>query len=149
MFLLRRPVIGYTSGVFDLFHVGHLNLLIAAKSLCDRLVVGVSTDELVAYKHKKPVIPFDERIQIVRACSYVDVAIAQESLDKVEAHKRLKFDSLFVGDDWHGDPGWVEMETNLIDSGVKIHYFPYTRTTSSTLINQTLIDMRAPQVDKN
>jgi glycerol-3-phosphate cytidylyltransferase len=149
MFLLRRPVIGYTSGVFDLFHVGHLNLLIAAKSLCDRLVVGVSTDELVAYKHKKPVIPFDERIQIVRACSYVDVAIAQESLDKVEAHERLKFDSLFVGDDWHGDPSWVEMETNLIDSGVKIHYFPYTRTTSSTLINQTLIDMRAPQVDKN
>ena len=129
--------------------MGHLNLLIAAKSLCDRLIVGVSTDELVAYKHKKPVIPFDERIQIVRACSYVDVAIAQESLDKVEAHKRLKFDSLFVGDDWHGDPSWVEIETNLTDSGVKIHYFPYTRTTSSTLINQTLIDMRAPQADKN
>jgi cytidyltransferase-like protein len=129
--------------------VGHLNLLIAAKSLCDRLVVGVSTDELVAYKHKKPVIPFDERIQIVRACSYVDVAIAQESLDKVEAHKRLKFDSLFVGDDWHGDPSWAEIETNLTDSGVKIHYFPYTKTTSSTLINQTLIDMRTPQADKN
>ncbi len=129
--------------------MGHLNLLIAAKSLCDRLVVGVSTDELVAYKHKKPVIPFDERIQIVRACSYVDVAIAQESLDKVEAHKRLKFDSLFVGDDWHGDPSWAEIETNLTDSGVKIHYFPYTKTTSSTLINQTLIDMRTPQADKN
>ena len=145
MRIYRRPVIGYTSGVFDLFHVGHLNLLIAAKSLCDRLVVGVSTDELVAYKHKKPVIPFDERIQIVRACSYVDAAVAQESLDKVEAHKRLKFDSLFVGDDWHGDPGWLEMEKVLTERGVKVCYFPYTKSTSSTLINQTLRDMRAPE----
>lgn len=139
----RRPVIGYTSGVFDLFHIGHLNLLVASKSLCDRLVVGVSTDELVAYKHKKPVIPFGERIQIVRACSYVDAAVAQESLDKVEAHNRLKFDSLFVGDDWYGEPGWLEMERTLSENGVTIHYFPYTKTTSSTLINQTLLEMRA------
>jgi glycerol-3-phosphate cytidylyltransferase len=149
MMKFRRPAIGYTSGVFDLFHVGHLNLLISAKSLCDRLVVGVSTDELVAYKHKKPIIPFEERIQIVRACRYVDAAVAQVSLDKVEAHQRLKFDALFVGDDWHGDPGWQEIEKRLSERGVNIHYFPYTKTTSSTLINQTLLDMRASKDNKN
>lgn len=142
MRLFKRPVIGYTTGVFDLFHVGHLNLLMAAKSLCDRLVVGVSTDELVAYKHKSSVIPFDERIQIVRACRYVDTAVAQVSLDKIEAYKRIKFNSLFVGDDWYGDPNWNEMEDNLAQHGVKIHYFPYTTTTSSTLINQKLTELR-------
>jgi glycerol-3-phosphate cytidylyltransferase len=142
MILRKRQVVGYTTGVFDLFHVGHLNILMAAKSLCDQLIVGVSTDELVKYKNKKPVIPFEERIQIVRACKYVDVAVPQVSLDKLDAQKRINFDLLFVGDDWYGDTNWNEIEEQLSKSGVRVHYFPYTKTTSSTLINQTLERLR-------
>ena len=138
----KRPIIGYTTGVFDLFHIGHLNLLLAAKSLCDHLVVGVSTDELALYKGKRPIIPFEERIQIVRACRFVDTAIPQVSLDKVEAQKRLKFDCLFVGDDWYGETDWRKMESELSKNGIKVYYFPYTKSTSSTLINETLKNIR-------
>lgn len=142
MRIFKKPVIGYTTGVFDLFHIGHLNLLLAAKSLCDHLVVGVSTDELALYKNKRPIIPFEERIQIVRACRFVDAAIPQVSLDKVEAQKRLNFDRLFVGDDWYGDTDWRKIESELSENGVRIHYFPYTKSTSSTLINETLRNIR-------
>ena len=94
-------VLGYTTGVFDLFHIGHLNMLKNAKGMCDKLIVGVTTDELVSYKHKKAVIPFEERIEIVRNIECVDVAIPQNSMDKFEAWKKLKFDVMFVGDDWY------------------------------------------------
>lgn len=135
-------VIGYTCGVYDLFHIGHLNLLKNAKGLCDKLIVGVSVDKLVEYKHKQPVIPFSERIEIVRSIKYVDAAIPQEELDKYEMWKKLHFDILFVGDDWFNTPRWQEMEEKFKQVGVKIIYFPYTKGTSSTILNETLKKLR-------
>jgi glycerol-3-phosphate cytidylyltransferase len=135
-------ITGYTGGVFDLFHLGHLNILKNAKSLCDKLIVGVSTDDLVSYKHKKSVIPFSERIQIVSACKYVDLAIPQDKIDKVEMYKKIKFDILFVGDDWYKSEGWENYEKKLSEYSVKVIYFPYTKGTSSTLINETLEYLR-------
>lgn len=137
-----KMVIGYTCGVYDLFHIGHLNLLKNAKGLCDKLIVGVSVDKLVEYKHKQPVIPFSERIEIVRSIKYVDAAIPQEELDKYEMWKKLHFDILFVGDDWFNAPRWQEMEEKFKQVGVKIIYFPYTKGTSSTILNETLKKLR-------
>jgi len=139
---MKNRVVGYTSGVYDLFHIGHLNLLINASSLCDQLIVGVTTDELVSYKNKKAVIPFQERLEIVRSNKYVDVAISQPNMDKFSAWEKLKFDILFVGDDWFKDPKWVSIEEKFSEVGVKVIYFPYTKGTSSTLINATLENLR-------
>ncbi len=135
-------VIGYTTGVFDLFHIGHVNLLRNAKSMCDKLIVGVTVDALVAYKYKKAVIPFEERIEIVRACRYVDLAVPQETMDKLDAYRRYKFNIMFVGDDWYQTEKWNELEKQFLAYGVRIIYFPYTKTTSSTLINETLLRLR-------
>lgn len=135
-------IVGYTSGVFDLFHVGHVNLLRNAKSLCDRLIVGVTVDELVQYKNKQPVISFVDRIEVVRSCRYVDLAIPQNELDKVKAMRRLNAHKLFVGDDWFGHSQWDKYESELASLGVDIVYFPYTQSTSSTLINETLSKLR-------
>ena len=135
-------IIGYTSGVFDLFHVGHLNLLINAKSLCDKLIVGVSTDELVAYKNKKAVINQNERMQIVRNIKCVDVVVSQNNMNKLEMWKKLKYDIMFVGDDWYSDEKWKNYEKEFSKRYVKIIYFPYTKGTSSTLINNTLTKLR-------
>jgi glycerol-3-phosphate cytidylyltransferase len=138
----QKSVLGYTAGVFDLFHVGHLNLLRSAKGLCSKLVVGVSVKELVELKNKSEVIPFSERLQIVQSIKYVDLAIPQTNFDKFEAWERLHFDILFVGDDWYKDVKWQVYEKLLSEVGVKIIYLPYTKSTSSTLINQTLINLR-------
>tara|TARA_B100000795_G_C22798725_1_gene440692 strand:- start:1122 stop:1538 length:417 start_codon:yes stop_codon:yes gene_type:complete len=135
-------IIGYTTGVFDLFHVGHLNLLKNAKGLCDKLVVGVTTDELVSYKNKRAVIPFDERLDIVRNIKLVDVVVPQDSMDKIEAWNKIKFDIMFVGDDWYDTPKWKELDEKFKSLGVKIVYFSYTKGTSSTLINKTLEKLR-------
>ena len=134
--------IGYTTGVYDLFHIGHLNLLKNAKGLCDKLIVGVTVDELVSYKNKKAVIPFNERLEIVRSIKYVDAAIPQECIDKFEQWKKLRFDILFVGDDWYNSPYWAEMEKKFAEVNVKIIYFPYTKGTSSTILNNTLKKLR-------
>ena len=134
--------LGYTCGVYDLFHIGHLNLLKNAKGLCDKLIVGVTVDELVAYKHKKAVIPFSERIEIVRNIKFVDAAIPQENIDKYEMWKKLHFDILFVGDDWYDTPSWKEMEKRFEEVGVQVVYFPYTKTISSTIIRDTLKQLR-------
>ena len=122
-------IIGYTTGVFDLFHIGHVNLLINAKSLCQKLIVGVSVDDLVAYKNKKAVIPFEERIEIVRSVKYVDVAIPQFSIDKSQAYEKIKYNILFVGDDWFGKDNWKNTEKELKINKVKIIYLPYTKNT--------------------
>jgi len=136
-------IIGYTTGVFDLFHIGHLNLLKNAKGMCDKLIVGVTTDELMTnYKKKKAVIPFEERIEIVRNIKYVDAAISQDSMDKFDAWRRLKFDIMFVGDDWYKTDKWENYEKQFNEVGVKIIYFPYTKGTSSTLINEILLNIR-------
>jgi choline-phosphate cytidylyltransferase/glycerol-3-phosphate cytidylyltransferase len=129
--------------VYDLFHVGHVNLLRNAKSMCDRLIVGVTVDELVAYKNKRAVIPFEERIEIIRACRYVDLAVPQNSMDKLDAVDRYKFDVMFVGDDWYKTEKWEDIDRQFQERGVRIMYFPYTKTTSSTLINRTLDNLRA------
>lgn len=131
--------VGYTTGVYDLFHVGHLNLLRQAKSLCDHLVVGVTTDELChARKGKYPVIPFEERVEIVRHIRFVDDVVPQASMDKLEAWSRLKFDKMFVGDDWKGSEKWNELEHEFSKLGVEIVYFPYTTHTSSTKLRRVL-----------
>lgn len=134
--------LGYTSGVYDLFHIGHLNLLKNAKGLCDKLIVGVTIDELVQYKNKKSVIPFSERIEIVRSIKYVDAAIPQENIDKYQMWEKLHFDVLFVGDDWFNTPNWNIMEYKFKKVNVRVIYFPYTKGTSSTLINETLKNLR-------
>lgn len=134
--------IGYTSGVYDLFHVGHLNLLRNANGMCDKLIVGVTTDELVSYKNKKAVIPYNERMEIVRANRYVDSVVPQENMDKFEMWRKLKFDVMFVGDDWFDTPKWEEIEKKFKEVGVRIVYFPYTKGTSSTILNETLKRLR-------
>lgn len=135
-------IVGYTTGVFDLFHIGHLNLLRRAKEQCDYLIVGVTVDELVSYKHKRAVIPFEERLQIVQAIKYVDKAVPQESMDKMAAWEKYHFDVMFVGDDWKGTEKWNAFEKQLAEVGARVVYFPYTKGTSSTLINQVLLNLR-------
>ena len=139
-------IVGYTTGVFDLFHIGHLNLLKNAKAMCDRLIVGVTTDELVAYKNKKAVIPFEERLEIVRSIKYVDAAIAQDSMDKLLMWEKLKFDIVFVGDDWYQTEKWVEYECKFKNVGVKVVYFPYTKGISSSLLNDVLVKIREGKI---
>lgn len=135
----KKYKIGYTSGVYDLFHIGHLNILQRAKEQCDFLIVAVSTDELVgSYKNKTPVIEFAERAAIVEAIKYVDKVVPQESRNKMEAYKTHKFDVMFVGDDWKGTPLWIELEKNLAIEGVEIVYFNYTKVVSSTLLKDVL-----------
>jgi glycerol-3-phosphate cytidylyltransferase len=135
-------IVGYTTGVYDLFHIGHLNLLRKAKEQCDYLIVGVSTDELVSYKHKHAVIPFEERKQIVASVRYVDEVVTQENMDKKEAWNKYRFNVMFVGDDWKGSDKWGKIEEELNAVGVEVVYFPYTKGTSSTLINETLHKLR-------
>jgi glycerol-3-phosphate cytidylyltransferase len=132
-------IIGYTTGVFDLFHIGHLNILRNARAMCDRLIVGVTTDELMMeYKGKKPVISFAERCEIVRALKCVDVVIAQNTMDKLEVWEKLHFDIMFVGDDWYQTSKWKDIQKKFEQREIRIVYFPYTQGTSSMLINKTL-----------
>ena len=135
-------VIGYTTGVYDLFHIGHLNLLKNAKGMCDKLVVGVTVDELVAYKGKQAMIPFEDRIEIVRSIKYVDAAVPQYDMNKLEACKKLGAQILFVGDDWYGTEKWQEYEKQFHEADIRIVYFPYTKGISSTQITKALNAVR-------
>ena len=135
-------IIGYTSGVYDLFHIGHLTLLKNAKAMCDRLVVGVTTDDLSMYKNKRPLIPFHDRAEIVRAVRYVDAVVPQEDMDKVTMCKKIKATMLFVGDDWYDTPKWKQIERELAEEGIKVVYFPYTKGVSSTMITEALKNTR-------
>lgn len=141
--------IGYTTGVYDLFHIGHLNLLKNAKGMCDYLVVGVTVDELVAYKGKHSMIPFEDRIEIVRSCKYVDAAVPQYDMDKLAACKKLGATVLFVGDDWYGTDKWKQYEKEFAAEGIKIIYFPYTKGISSTKISEALQKVRGWIADSN
>lgn len=138
-------IIGYTAGVFDLFHIGHVNLLRNAKGMCDKLIVGVTVDNLATYKGRYPMIPFCDRIEIVRSIRYVDAVVAQETLDKISMCKKLKASLLFVGDDWYDTPRWNEYEKELNQSGIRIIYFPYTKGVSSTIISKALTAARQPE----
>jgi glycerol-3-phosphate cytidylyltransferase len=139
--------IGYTTGVYDLFHIGHLNLLKNAKGMCDKLIVGVTVDELVAYKGKKAMIPFEDRIEIVRSIKYVDAAVPQYDMDKLAACKKLGADILFVGDDWYGTEKWQKYEEEFAREGIKIVYFPYTKGISSTQITKALNAVRGHNLE--
>ena len=141
-FMSKEQIIGYTTGVYDLFHIGHLNLLKNAKGMCDHLVVGVSVDELVAYKGKHALIPFEDRIEIVRSCRYVDAAVPQYDMDKLTACKKIGAKILFVGDDWYETDKWKEYEKQFSAEGIKIVYFPYTKGISTTKIANALQQIR-------
>ncbi|WP_405306621.1 adenylyltransferase/cytidyltransferase family protein [Methanobrevibacter sp.] len=134
----NNMIIGYTAGVYDLFHIGHLNLLKNAKGMCDKLIVGVTVDELVSYKNKKAFIPYEERIEMVRACRYVDAVVPQDNMDKLEMCKKLGASYLFVGDDWYGTEKWKNYEVEFEKNNIKIIYFPYTKGISSTRIRELL-----------
>jgi glycerol-3-phosphate cytidylyltransferase len=136
---MKKNIKGYTTGVYDLFHIGHLNVLKEAKKHCDFLVVGVTSDELsLLYKGKKPVIPFNERIEIIRSLKYVDEAVEQDSMDKFMAWQKIKFNRMYVGDDWKGTQKWIDLEKKFKKINVDIIYFPYTKNTSSTLLKGVL-----------
>lgn len=130
---MNKKIIGYTTGVFDMFHIGHLNILEKAKSMCDYLIVGVSTDELVQKeKNKTPVIPFAERAEIVKAIRYVDQVVPQIDKNKMGAWENYHFDKMFVGSDWKGTPQWKKFEEEFAPQGVEIVYIPHTDGISST-----------------
>lgn len=135
-------IIGYTAGVYDLFHIGHLNLLKNAKGMCDKLIVGVTTDDLVLYKGKHSMIPFSDRVEIVRSIKYVDAVVPQENMDKLTMCKKLKAQVMFVGDDWYDTPKWNEIEKQFNEAGIRIVYFPYTKGISSTKITKALKSVR-------
>lgn len=136
---MARGKIGYTTGVFDMFHIGHLNILHRASQLCDQLVVGVSTDELVMqYKHKKPIIPYDERVEIVSAIKYVDKVVPQKNMDKLSAMLEEGCDVIFVGDDWKGTEKWNQFEKEFQKHKIEVVYLPYTKGTSSTILREVL-----------
>lgn len=137
----RNKVIGYTTGVFDLFHIGHLNILKNAKENCDCLIVGVTVDELVTYKGTNAIIPFQERLKIVEAIKYVDEVVPQTSMDKMAAWEELKFNKMFVGNDWKGTEKWNSLEEKFAKIGVEIQYFPYTKGTSSTHLKNVLTQL--------
>ena len=139
----KKIIIGYTTGVFDLFHIGHVRLLKIAKSLCDKLIVGVSTDALVKkYKNKKPIIPYLERLEVIKSLKYVDFVVTQNSLNKFNSLKKLKYDIIFVGDDWYASKKWKNFDKKFKELGVKIVYLPYTKRTSSTKITKILNQFR-------
>ena len=132
---MKKYKIGYTTGVFDMFHIGHLNILKRAKEQCECLVVGVSTDELVAtYKNKVPVIPFEERKEIVAAIKYVDKVVTQETMDKYEAWERIGFDAVFHGDDWKNSSMYDKYIEQFRSVGVDVVFLPHTDGVSSTIL---------------
>lgn len=133
---MNRKVIGYTTGVYDMFHIGHLNLIRRAKEQCDYLIVGVSTDELVKKeKNKTPVISYEERASIISALRYVDEVVPQKDKDKFGAWETLHFNKMFVGSDWQGTDTWARYEAQFAPVGVEIVYLPHTDGVSSTLLS--------------
>jgi len=139
--LTRKARIGYVPGAWDMLHIGHLNILKRARENCEHLVVGVVTDRaLFEMKNKHPIVPFEERIELVRAIGIVDEAIDDHSADKLEVWQRVHFDVLFKGDDWRGTTKGKRLENQLATVGAKVHYFPYTLHTSSTELRRVLAE---------
>lgn len=133
----KKYRIGYTQGVYDMFHIGHLNLINEAKQYCEKLIVGVNADALVQeYKHKTPVINENERRYIVGNIKAVDECIIATTLDKFEAYHQIKFDAIFIGADWEGNPRWIETQQSLSEFNVDVLYLPYTQGVCSTDLRQ-------------
>lgn len=136
---MRKKIIGYTTGVYDMFHIGHLNVIQRARRLCDYLIVGVSTDELVQQeKNKTPVIPYEERAAIVAALKYVDKVIPQVDKNKMAAWERYHFNKMFVGSDWKGTSQWQKFEAQFTPLGVDIIYLTHTDGISSTKLTNVI-----------
>lgn len=134
-----KKIVGFTAGAFDMFHIGHLNLIKNAKAACDYLIVGVNTDKLIAeYKNKKAIVPLEERVEIIGAIKYVDEVIPIDTLDKESILERRQFDVVFIGDDWKGNERWNITEAQMNKHGVKVIYLPYTQGTTSTLLREKL-----------
>lgn len=132
---MKKYKIGYTQGVFDMFHIGHLNLLNNAKKYCDYLIVGVNSDRLVeSYKNKTPVIPESERVEIIRNIKAVDESIIVHTLDKKSALKQKQFDVVFVGDDWIGNARWEQTKEEMKEMGIDVYFLPHTEGISSTML---------------
>ena len=133
--------IAYVPGVFDMFHIGHLNILRNARLHCDRLIAGVVSDEMAERaKGQLPVVPLAERLEIVRSVRYVDEAVVESVPGKVEMWRQLRFDVIIKGDDWRGTPKGLALERTMADVGVEVAYLPYTAHTSSTLLRRVLLD---------
>lgn len=132
---MEKKIIGYTTGVFDMFHIGHLNILRRAKERCDYLIVGVSTDDCVqSYKYKTPVIPYEQRAAIVKAIKYVDEVVPQESMDKIAFLKKRHFDVMFHGSEWKGTELYNQYEKEFAQYGARIEYLPHTDGISSSML---------------
>lgn len=135
-----KPVVGYAPGVFDMFHIGHLNVLTRAKENCDFLIVGVVTDDRVeAVKGTRPLMPLAERLELISSLDLVDQVVVDDSIDKTEMWDQLHFDVIFKGDDWRGTPKGDQLEKGMADRGARVFYFPYTQHISSTRL-RALID---------
>lgn len=140
---MKKYEIGYTTGVFDMFHIGHLNILKKAKEQCEYLIVGVSTDDLVLeYKHKLPIVNYNERIEIVQAIKYVDQVVPQTTLDKMQAWKELNFNALFHGSDWQNSDLYNKIIKDFDEIGVDVVFIPHTEGVSSTLLSEKLYEMQ-------
>ena len=136
---MDKGIVGYAPGVFDMFHVGHLNILRHARQACDYLIAGVVSDELSSrVKGKLPVVPLSERIEIVSAIRYVDEAVCEDLPTKLEMWERLRFDVIIKGDDWRGTEKGLKLERDFAQVGVSVFYLPYTIHTSSTLLRSAL-----------
>lgn len=136
---MGTKVVGYAPGVYDLFHVGHLNILKLAKSHCDVLIAGVVSDEMcVAAKGRPPVVPIAERMEIVRHIDVVDQVHLEDVPSKLDTWEVLRFDRIFKGDDWKGTPKGIKLEADFASVGVEVVYFPYSVHTSSTILRRAL-----------
>ncbi|HYP44806.1 MAG TPA: adenylyltransferase/cytidyltransferase family protein [Propionibacteriaceae bacterium] len=132
-------VVGYVPGAWDLFHIGHLNILLRARESCDHVVVGVVTDEALAVaKGRLPVVPLAERIEVVRQLDVCDDVVVDESSNKIEIWRRVHFSVLFKGDDWRGTVKGNKLEADMASVGVRVCYFPYTVHTSSSALRALL-----------
>lgn len=132
---MKKYKIGYTQGVYDMFHIGHLNIINRAKEQCEHLIVGVNSDALVeSYKHKETVIKEQDRAEIVRNLKAVDECIIVETLDKLDLSKELHFEAIFIGDDWYGNPRWMQTKEDLAKIGVDVVFLPHTKGVSSTML---------------
>ncbi|TFC36484.1 cytidyltransferase [Cryobacterium sp. TMT2-14] len=138
---------GYAGGAYDLFHIGHLNILKHARSQCDHLIAGVVTDEILEItKGKTPIIPYAERIEIVRNISFVDEVVEEDVMDKLDAWRTTRFNVYFKGDDWKGTERAHLLEIEFAKVGVDVVYFPYTMATSSTLLRRALEKLMEPSL---
>lgn len=133
----KKYKIGYTTGVFDMFHIGHLNILKRAKEQCEYLIVGVTTDALCqSRKNKLPIICEKDRVEIVESIRYVDKVVLQHNMDKISAVKEYDVDAVFVGSDWQGSPAWEKYEEEFKEVGCSVVYLQHTEGISSTILRE-------------